>query len=107
MSEERCVMCNKPVPEGKMVCYECEDIEPSFDTIQIKISLNKISDISKFSSLASKCKDDVLVKSDRFVVNAKSLMALYSLDLTKPLKVEFYGNVPYDVAEEMKKFIVD
>lgn len=51
--------------------------------------------------------DDVVVKSGHFAVNAKSLMGLYSLDLTKPLKVEFYGNIPYEVRDDLKKFIIE
>ena len=107
ISEERCVMCGEPIPEGRMICYRCDNVEPSFDTMQITISLNKITDISNFVALVSKCRDDVVVKSGHFAVNAKSLMGLYSLDLTKLLKVEFYGNIPYEVKEGMKKFIVD
>ena len=107
MSVDRCVMCGEYVPEGRMICHKCEDMKPSFDTTQIIVSLNKITDISKFVALVSKCRDDVVVKSGHFAVNAKSLMALFSLDLTKPLKVEFYGNIPYEVKEGIKKFIVD
>lgn len=100
-------MCGEPIPEGRMICHRCEDVEPSFDTTQIIVSLNKITDISKFVALVSKCRDDVVVKSGHFAVNAKSLMGLYSLDLTKPLKVEFYGNIPYEVRDDLKKFIIE
>ena len=99
-------MCGEPIPEGRMVCYKCEDIEPSFNTIKIWISLNQIADILRFVELVSKCRDDVVVKSGHFAVNAKSLMALFSLDLTKPLKVEFYGEVPYEIRDDLNKFII-
>lgn len=107
MNEEKCVMCGESIPEGRMICPKCDEIEPSFNTIKITICLNKITDITEFVGLATKCQDDVVIKSGRFVVDAKSIMALYSLDLTRPLKVEFYGNIPYEVKEGMKKFIVD
>ena len=106
MSEERCVMCNNIIPEGRMICPKCEDTEPSFDTIKITVNLNQLADIAEFVILASRCRDDVVVKSGHFAVNAKSIMGLYSLDLSKPVKVEFYGNIPYEVREGMKKFIV-
>ena len=105
--EDRCVMCGVYVPEGRMVCTNCENDEPSFDTIKVTVLLNKITDVKDFVDLASKCRDDVVVKSGRYAVNAKSSMALCTLDLTKPLKVEFYGSVPYEVRQGMKKFIVD
>lgn len=90
-----------------MVCPKCENMEPTFETTEIRVSLNQIVDISKFVELVSKCQNDVVVKSGNFAVNAKSLMGLFSLDLTKPVKVEFFGNIPYEVKEGMKKFIVN
>lgn len=107
INENRCVICNEPIPEGKMVCFKCENEEPYFDTLKITISLNKITDIRDFVNMASKCKNDVVVKSGHFAVDGKSIMGLFSLDLSKPVRVEFYGRIPYDVKECMKKFIVD
>ena len=106
INENRCIMCGETIPEGRMICKRCEDIEPSFDTIKITISLNKIADISNFVRLASKCMGDVVVKSGNFAVDAKSIMGLFSLDLTKPLRVEFHGDIPYEVREGIKEFIV-
>ena len=106
ISEERCVMCGEPIPEGRMICHRCEDVEPSFDITQIIVSLNKITDIKDFVNLVSKCTDDVTIGSGRFKVNAKSIMVLFSLDLTKTLKVDFYGRIPYDIRDDLKKFII-
>ena len=107
MNEEKCVMCGKSIPEGSMVCYDCENAEPSFETTKIVIAFEKIAEVSAFVNLASKCVGDVIVKSGNYSVNGKSVMGLFSLDLTKQLEVEFYGNIPYEVREGMKKFIVD
>ena len=107
ISEERCVMCGESIPEGGMICHMCEDVEPSFETTKVMVLLDKITDIKDFVNLVSKCTDDVTIGLGRFKVNATSIMALFSLDLTKPLKVEFYGDIPYEVKEGMKKFIVN
>lgn len=107
MNEDRCVMCGAIIPEGRMICLRCEDIEPNFDKVKTMVVLNKITDIKDFVNLASMCKDDVVIKSGRFAINAKSIMALFSLDTSKPLEVEFYGDIPYKVREGMKKFIID
>lgn len=102
-----CVSCGAPIAtESGMLCRNCMEIEPSFDTIKIMVMLDKITDIKDFVNMASKCRDDVVVKSGHYAVSAKSVMALFSLDLSKPLKVEFYGQVPFEVREGMKKFIV-
>lgn len=87
--------------------YECKYSVQSFNTVKIWACLNKITDIRKFVELTSKCKDDVVVKSGNFAVNAKSLMGLYSVDLTKPVEVEFYGDIPCEVQEGMKSFIIE
>ena len=105
--KDRCVMCGAYVPEGRMVCRICEEAEPSFNVTKIYILLDKIADIKDFVNLALMCRDDVVVKSGHYAVSAKSIMGLFVLDLTKPLKVEFYGAIPYEVREGMKKFIVD
>ena len=67
----------------------------------IKVSLTNINDISKFNKAVSKFDYDVDVSSGRYLVNAKSLMGLYSLDLSKPIEIlvdaenydEIYGLV--------------
>ena len=108
MGVNRCVICGKPIPEGKMVCYGCEyPVEPSFNTVQIKVSINRIGDAFKFARLSSVCKGDVIAKSGRFAVNAKSIMGLLSLGLAEPIRVEFYGNIPNEVKEKMKRFIIN
>lgn len=105
--ENKCVMCSTTIPEGRMVCNACEEGEVGFDTAKITVLIDKIADIKDFVNLASQCADDVIIGSGRFKVNAKSLMALFSLDLAKPLQVEFYGDIPYEVKEGMKRFVVN
>lgn len=110
MTNDRvCVSCGAPLftESDSMLCRKCMDYEPNLDTIKIDIALDKITDIKDFVNLVSMCRDDVVVKSGHYAVNAKSIMALFSLDLSKPLRVEFYGNIPYDVKEEIKKFIIN
>ena len=107
MNEDRCVVCGEYVSEGRMVCHRCEFGEPSFDAIKMKVLLNKVTDVKEFVDLATKCRGDITVGSGRFAVDAKSIMGLFSLDLTKPLQVQFYGDVSCETIEGMKKFIVD
>lgn len=75
--------------------------------IETRIILNKVSDINDFVNLAHMCTGDVTVYSGRYIVNGKSLMGIYSLNLSEPIKVEFHGDIPDEVKEGMKKFIVD
>lgn len=107
MGVNRCVICGRPIPEGRMICYECEyPMEPSFNIIKITVSINGFRDAFRFARLSSKCEGDVIIKSGRFAVNAKSIIGILSLDLAKPVKVEFYGDISYEVQEKMKKFMI-
>ncbi|MFR1944965.1 MAG: HPr family phosphocarrier protein [Faecalimonas umbilicata] len=54
----------------------------------MKIKLNKITDINYFSSSCSKYySEEIMATQGRQVVDAKSLLGLYSLDLLRPIDV--------------------
>lgn len=74
-------------------------------TIQVK--MKSFKELNDFVKLANKCTNDVIASSGSYVVSAKSVMGMHSLDVFTPIKVEFYGEVPDEVREGMKKFIVD
>lgn len=102
-----CVACSAPIPtESGMLCRNCMDGESNFNTTKVTVLLDKITDVKDFVNLASMCPDDVVAKSGHYTINAKSIMALFSLDLSKPIRVEFYGSIPCEVKAGMKKFIV-
>ena len=50
-----------------------------------KVMLKTIDDIKVFAAAASCCKDDLDLSSGRYVVDAKSIMGIFSLDLSKPI----------------------
>ena len=54
-----------------------------------EIILNSIDRVKKFVNEATKTDGDVLLQSGRYIVDAKSIMGIFSLDLTKPLKISF------------------
>lgn len=54
----------------------------------MRIQLNKISDINTFQKTCSNIYDEnIYVKQDKQVVSAKSILGLYSLDLSKSVEV--------------------
>ena len=53
------------------------------------IRIEKIEDVKKFVHLASKCDDEILVGQDSFTVSGKSIMGLFSLDLSKIVVVTY------------------
>ena len=55
------------------------------------VSLASIEDVRQFVNAATRCPCEVDVLSGRYVVDGKSIMGLFSLDLTQPVKVQVHG----------------
>ncbi|MCX7922145.1 MAG: HPr family phosphocarrier protein [Clostridia bacterium] len=70
------------------------------------ISLKSINDVKDFVNTVNKYDFDVDLTSGRYVVDAKSIMGIFSLDLSKPIKVDVYSEDCEKFYEEVKKFIV-
>lgn len=58
---------------------------------QRRIFLPTVEDAKAFVSAASKCDFDIDVFYNRVVIDAKSILGVLSLDLRKPLTVEYNG----------------
>ena len=56
-----------------------------------KIKLPEVTDAKKFVSAASKCDFDVDVFYNRVIIDAKSLLGVLSLDLSRELTVQYGG----------------
>ena len=57
----------------------------------IRIRMNTIEDVKHFVTAANAQVSDIDVVSGRYLVDAKSLLGLFSLDLTKPVDVVVHG----------------
>ncbi len=75
------------------------------------IMLHSINDVKNFVNVVNKYNFEVDLSSGRYVVDAKSIMGIFSLDLSKPIKVEFEDdndNVNGDAfIKELQAFKVD
>ena len=65
----------------------------------VTISLTQVSQVKRFVNLVGQAPFDVDVVSGRYTVNAKSMLGIYSLDLSKPIQVVIYS----DDCEQLKK----
>ena len=68
-----------------------------------KIILPNVDTIKKFVALASKFDFPIILSSKNCVVNGRSIMGIFSLDLSKAIKIEF----PENCDEEFKKALVN
>lgn len=56
----------------------------------INVMLSSINDVKNFVNIVSKYDFDIDLTSGRYIVDAKSIMGIFSLDLSKPIKVEIH-----------------
>lgn len=64
----------------------------------INISLNSIEKVKQFVNLINTYDSDFDLSSGRYIIDAKSIMGIFSLDLGKPLRLDIYND---DCAEEV------
>ena len=53
--------------------------------------LSSINDVKDFVNIVSKYDFDVDLTSGRYVVDAKSIMGIFSLDLSKPINLNIHA----------------
>lgn len=70
-----------------------------------EIMLNSINDVKNFVNTVSKYDYEIDLTSGRYVVDAKSIMGIFSLDLSKPIKMEIHNPDCQDLVDELKPFI--
>lgn len=71
------------------------------------IMLSTINDVKSFVTVVSQCEYDVDLISGRYAVDAKSIMGIFSLDLSKPIKLEAHTDDASEFFAQIKEFIVD
>ena len=68
-----------------------------------QIKLNTINEVKEFVNIVLQCPYDVDLVSGRYIIDAKSLMGIFSLDLTRPIDLE--ADIDSDDVEELLKKI--
>lgn len=53
--------------------------------------LTSINDVKQFVNTACQMPFDIDIISGRYVIDAKSIMGIFSVDLSKPITVEVHG----------------
>jgi len=71
----------------------------------VEVLLGSINDVKDFVNSVSKFQYDVDLTSGRYVVDAKSIMGIFSLDLSKPIKVEIHSDDCEQLLSELAPFV--
>jgi phosphotransferase system HPr-like phosphotransfer protein len=74
----------------------------------VKIRLSTIADVRDFVNIVSQSDVDVDLASGRYLVDGKSIMGIFSLDLTKPVKLIFHDdNKADELFARLNKYVVE
>ena len=71
------------------------------------IKLSTIENVKDFVNIVSKYDYEIDLKSGRYVVDAKSIMGIFSLDLMNKIEVTVHSDDCEDLIEELSEMIVD
>ena len=71
------------------------------------ICLKPISDVKNFVNIVSKCDYDIDLIRDRYVIDAKSIMGIFSIDLTQPIKMIINSDNCDKLIEDLKDFLCE
>lgn len=73
----------------------------------VEISLNSIDKVKSFVNEITKFDYDFDLVSGRYVIDAKSIMGIFSLDLSKPITLNIHAeNDVKDILDILKPYIV-
>ena len=72
----------------------------------IDIRLSTIADVRDFVNIVAKSDTDIDLTSGRYVVDGKSIMGIFSLDLLSPIKLTAHADDTDELFEALDRFIV-
>ena len=73
----------------------------------VQISLNSIDKVKSFVNDLSKFNCEFDLVSGRYVIDAKSIMGIFSLDLSKPIDLNIHATDNVDeIMEALKPYMV-
>ena len=74
----------------------------------VQISLNSIDKVKAFVNDITKFDNDFDLVSGRYVIDAKSIMGIFSLDLSKPIDLSIHAEDNLDnILETLKPYMVE
>lgn len=74
-------------------------------TVTIRLSL--VENVNKFVNIVGRYPFDMDLRAGRHVVDAKSILGIFSLDLSRPITLEIYSEDCEQLLTEIQPFIAE
>ncbi len=72
---------------------------------KVQIMFNTFDDVKNFVNIVSHCDYDVDLQSGRYSIDAKSIMGIFSLNLSKPIDMIIHSDNCDDFLAEVSSYI--
>lgn len=72
----------------------------------VQIRLSTIADVRDFVNIVAKTDADIDLQSGRYVVDGKSIMGIFSLDLLSPITLTVHSDDADEVLAQLDRFLV-
>lgn len=74
--------------------------------LTVKILIDSVEKVKRFSSIASKIGADCELVEGVHIIDAKSIMGIFSMDLKNPIQLDIHTD-NREVLDKLKDFIVE
>ncbi len=71
----------------------------------VNLRLSLVENVNQFVNIVSRYPFEMDLRAGRHVVDAKSILGIFSLDLSRPITLEIYSEDCEQLLEEIKPFI--
>ena len=71
----------------------------------VKISLNSIDKVKSFVNVIGQFDSDFDLISGRYVIDAKSIMGIFSLDLSQPIDLTIHSDDDAAILDALKSYL--
>ncbi|MBR3334687.1 MAG: HPr family phosphocarrier protein [Clostridia bacterium] len=74
-------------------------------SVMIKLSL--VENVNNFVNIVTRYPFEMDLRAGRHVVDAKSILGIFSLDLSKPITLEIYSDECAALLEDIRPFLAE
>ena len=71
----------------------------------VTIRLSLVENVNNFVNIVTRYPYEMDLRAGRHVVDAKSILGIFSLDLSRPITLEIYSDDCGDLLEQIKPFM--
>ena len=72
----------------------------------VMIRLSLVENVNNFVNIVTRYPFEMDLRAGRHVVDAKSILGIFSLDLTRPITLEVYSDECDELLKEIEPFLV-